>query len=299
MRIGLLSDASAVPFEALEPVCRAIRAQLRELAATWGIDATVEARHDASDGDFSYVKISVDPALLPPELMGQHRVLLGEVSAQVRYTASWSVTASHECIELATNPNLDATIAGPPPSAYAALPGVDRDETVDYLRELCDPCQSGAFAYAAPNSDPPVMVSDFVLPEYYEPASRARTFSFNGAVTQPFQILRDGYLSWGVPRTRSLWQQWTDENGVPSQPERIGDWRPRNRVPGEVVGAGAGRPRAHPEDPKDSWDPRALRELLYRRGKDYKLRRIPDEKKIADVVAAFRRAVAPGDSGAA
>ncbi len=292
MRIGLISDV--VPFEALEPVCSAIDAQLREVAAAWGVQATVEARHNDLDSDLSYVKISVDPALLPPELTGQHRVLLGEASGQVRYTSAWSVTASHECIELATNPKLDVTISRPPLPDYAALAGVDRDEQVNYLRELCDPCQFGLFAYPAPNTDPPVMVSDFLLPEYYEPSSQARRFSFNGAVTRPFQILRHGYLSWVVPRTMKLWQQWVDADGVASRPEAVDDWPPRYRRsvagPGNAVGAGAGHPRASPEDPEDSQGPGMLRELLYlyHDDKDFRLRRIPDEKTIADVLARFK-----------
>lgn len=297
MRIGLFSERGAVPFEALEPVCSAIRTQMRELAVIWGVEATVEARHDDLDSDLSYVKISVDPALLPHELTGQHRVLLGEVSAQVRYTSAWSVTASHECIELATNPNLDVTVAGPPLADYAALDGVDRNEPVDYLRELCDPCQSGSFAYAAPNSDPPVMLSDFVLPEYYEPSSTARPCSFSGFVTRPFQILPHGYLSWGVARSGKLWQQSMDGNGVAGRPEPVGDWRSRGRgpepTPGDRVRVGEGQPRADVKDAQVFRDVRTLRELLYRGDKDFKLRRIPDEKKIAEVLATFRRADAP------
>ena len=295
MRIGLVSDTGRVPFEALEPVCRAIRTQFRELAAAWGVHATVEARRDDTDGSLSYVKISAHPALLPPELTGQHRLVYGEIFAQVRYTAAWSVTASHECIEMAVNPKLRGVISGPPLDDYVAVAGVQRDEPVHYLREICDPCQSGAFAYAAPDSDPPVMVSDFVLPEYYERSARARRFSFKGAVRRSLQILPHGYLSWAVPRTKKLWQQWANGAGAAGRPECVGDWHPggRGHAAGssDDGGAGAGHPRANPGDPKEDHDVATLRELLYRADKSYLLRRIPDEKTIADVLAALK---APG-----
>jgi len=270
MRIGLCSHTDSVPFSALEPVCAAIRRQLREVGAAWGVDATVEACLERTDAATRYVTISDTPVGFGPLAtegddgpLGEHRAPGGAAFAQVRYTATWSVTASHECIEMAVNEMTDRTLLRPPLAAYAAL--VASDEPVEYLVEICDPCQSGSQAYLAPGGHTPVMVSDFVLPEYFEPSSRATYFSFNRSVTHPFEILSHGCLSWGVPATKKLWQQWVGADGVATTPESVGDWEPMTD-----------------------------RAVLYGAQPGFKARRIPDEKRLADLLAVFRPDSGPG-----
>lgn len=275
-RIGLVSKSNAVPFSELAPVCEAINEQLREVGAAWGVHASVEPRQTRSESGLNYVTISdLPPGFEPPQasglgddaLRGQHFKLADVVLAQVRYTSAWSVTASHECIEMAVNPDMDLLRLRPPLSAFSALPEGTDEAEVEYLVEVCDPCQFGSYAYAAPGTDPPIMVSDFLLPEYFELGSKASRFSFHGSITEPFQVLPHGCVSWGVRRTHTLWQQWVDERGV------------------RVVAV------------DDRWDPQphpdasqSRRQALYGSEKDairVKQLRIPDANTIAHILGSL------------
>ena len=78
---------------------------------------------------------------------------------------------------------------------------------VEYLLEVCDPCQASKFAYSV-NS---VLVSDFYTPQYFDPVKGGGVrYSFSGALTAPRQVLDGGYLSWFDPQTRHLFQLQVD-----------------------------------------------------------------------------------------
>ena len=305
MRIGVVisrdAETPGLSFSALEPVCAAIGIQLREVCTAWDLDeVTVEPRRDLSDGSLSYVTISnlpiglEQPPASPPAPAGpqaaadaagptgEHRATYGIVYGEVRYTpenaARWSVSLSHECLEMAVNPMTDKTRKAPAPEAFAEAAGVAADETVDYLVEICDPCQSGAHAYAVEvsigGSTQEVMVSDFVYPEYFVPGSQAGRLSFNRSVTRPLEILTHGCLSWGVRRTQKLWQQWRLGDGTLSDPKPVGVWNPPAR---------GDRP-----EPPASEQRSVLRQSLYLAEPDYRLRRIPDAGSIAKALASLR-----------
>ena len=79
----------------------------------------------------------------------------------------WSLTASHECLEMLTNPLGDRVIVGPSPAAP--------DHQVELLVEICDPVQAPAFGYRIGN----VLVSDFVTPSYFDfPPGFVSRYSF-------------------------------------------------------------------------------------------------------------------------
>jgi len=74
---------------------------------------------------------------------------------------------------------------------------------VNYLVEVCDPSEDDSFAYSVNG----IMLSDFYTPHYFDPvkASGVR-YSYTGAITQPKQVLKGGYLSWLDPETGEWWQ---------------------------------------------------------------------------------------------
>jgi hypothetical protein len=80
---------------------------------------------------------------------------------------------------------------------------------VEYLIEVCDPCQASKFAYSV-NS---VMVSDFYTPQYFDPVkSNGVRYSISGKVRGPREVLDGGYLSWFDPQSRHLFQLRVDGN---------------------------------------------------------------------------------------
>jgi hypothetical protein len=109
---------------------------------------------------------------------------------------SWSLTASHEMLEMLGDPFGRRVIAGRSPKR-----GQGR---VEFLVEMCDPCEADEFAYTVND----ILVSDFITPYFYDPARTLGVrYSFTGAIEHPREILRGGYISWHEPVSDHWWQQ--------------------------------------------------------------------------------------------
>ena len=60
-------------------------------------------------------------------------------------------------------------------------------------------------------------MSDFYTPRFFDPlVAPGVRYSFTGALTEPRQVLRGGYLSWARPGVRSL----VADRKVPAAPLR-------------------------------------------------------------------------------
>jgi hypothetical protein len=83
------------------------------------------------------------------------------------------------------------------------LPSIkDNDGDVEYIAEICDPCQADECAYLV-NGDQ--LVSDFVLPAFYK-GSWLGKYSFANHIAEPRQVLPHGYMTWRSPVTDEWWQ---------------------------------------------------------------------------------------------
>lgn len=194
-QIGLTSDVPELSLEALEQVARALQHQVdRDLGPIWDVDASVRAFPDPG---------SVPPGHWPLVVVreldagaGLHRDAGGRPSGLVKLRPRWSLTASHECLEMVTNPLGDRVILGPSPAAP--------DQRVELLVEVCDPVQSPSYGYRIGN----VLVSDFVMPSYFDfPPGFVSRYSFRDSVRAPRQVSPGGCLTWFDPRTRRWLQQ--------------------------------------------------------------------------------------------
>jgi hypothetical protein len=92
-------------------------------------------------------------------------------------------------------------VPGPAPAAA----GVRR---VEYLLEVCDPCEDERFAYTVND----ILVSDFYTPHFFDPVSGAGRYDFTGAIHEPRQVLENGYISWHDPAD-GHWRQLTNFGG--------------------------------------------------------------------------------------
>ena len=114
---------------------------------------------------------------------------------------AWTVTVSHETLEMLADPYGNRLVA-------AAHP-LDRARRVCYLLEVCDPCLS---MYYTVNGVP---VSDFYTPRYFDPVRIASVrYSFTGAIERPLEILPGGYLSWIDPLDSALYQLEAGEQPI-------------------------------------------------------------------------------------
>ena len=131
-----------------------------------------------------------------PGAAGVHEDKDGQPFALIAMSDSWSLTASHEMLEMLADPFGKRVIPGKSPKR-----GQGR---VEFLVEVCDPCEADQFAYTVND----ILVSDFYTPHYFDPIRTESTrYSYTGALTKPRQVLRGGYLSWHDPVSDHWWQE--------------------------------------------------------------------------------------------
>ena len=106
----------------------------------------------------------------------------------------WTVTLSHEALELIGDPEVNLLVAGPHPG--------DRRREVFHWYEMCDAVQAESYTVDG------VDVSNFVLPLYFtsdaEPGSRNDFLGRrnNGEALASFGINPGGYIGFFNPKTR-------------------------------------------------------------------------------------------------
>jgi hypothetical protein len=182
--VAVVSEIPNFPRSELDRVSAAIQKQvLRDFAPVWETSATVDAFGKLED-----IPVDSWPILIVEDVQGAAGVHLdksGQPFALVENGRSWSLTASHECLEMLADPFGNRTVAG-----YSPKKGQGR---VEFLVEVCDPCESEAYAYTSNG----ILVSDFYTPSYFDPTgSPSVRYSFTGAITSPREVLEGGYLSW-------------------------------------------------------------------------------------------------------
>jgi hypothetical protein len=74
---------------------------------------------------------------------------------------------------------------------------------VNFLVEVADPSEAPEFGYTING----LLVSDFYTPQYFDPVrNQGVRYSFTGAIEEPRQVLRGGYLSWQDPVSNHFFQ---------------------------------------------------------------------------------------------
>jgi hypothetical protein len=196
LHLALVSTTREVTLAQLAPVAAALQKQVsRDFGPMWNIEATVDAFDKLEDVPVGYWHVLLQDEL-PSGAAGSHkRDDNKQPFALVALTKNWSVFMSHEVLEMLIDPQGTLTRAG-----NSLKPQQGR---VEYLIEVCDPCQASQFAYTV-NS---VLVSDFYTPNYFDPVKTTGTrYSFSGHIQGPREVLDGGYLSWFDPKSRHLFQ---------------------------------------------------------------------------------------------
>jgi hypothetical protein len=216
--VALVSLTREIPTRLFLLAAAAIQKQLtRDFTPFWGLPATVDVFEDLASvpSDYHPVVVFGDA----PELEDELRPLVGERLAEeliddfekqrlsglhlnaytrqpfalVAASDAWTVTLSHEVLELIADPYGNRLIA-------AAHP-LHRNQRVKYLLEVCDPCQSVWYPVNG------VPVSDFYGPRYFDPVEPTPgRYSFTGELERPLDIVEGGYLTWIDPADSGLYQ---------------------------------------------------------------------------------------------
>ena len=195
----------------IKEVAAAVQRQItRDFAPIWRIDATVNAFVSLRDVPPGYWPVVVRDDLPGTDVIGIHLDDKGQPFALVEHNPTWSLTVSHEILEMIVDPWGNRLIPGGSPRPGQGM--------VELLVEVCDPSGDVNHAYTVNG----YLVSDFVMPSYYEPlAIPGERYSFTGAITRPRDIAPGGYLSWREPATNEWWS-WVWITGPRPQFRRLG-----------------------------------------------------------------------------
>jgi hypothetical protein len=103
--VALVSTSKSVSFASLSPVAAAISTQLvRDVAAHWNYSGTVTAFESPSAVPTGFYVCTIADNINAPGADGYHTDELNQPFALVQAGTDWSVTASHEIVEMLGDP---------------------------------------------------------------------------------------------------------------------------------------------------------------------------------------------------
>jgi hypothetical protein len=196
--VALVSEDSRISLGELTKVASALQKQVtRDFGPLWGIHADLGAYATLEDVPVDYWPVIIKDDIGDPSAAGYHEDSHGQPYSLVMYDKDWTLTASHELLEMLGDPFGRRMVSGKSPVASQKGP-------VKFLVEVCDPCEATQFSYTVNG----IVVSDFYTPHFFDPvAAPGVRYSYNNSIKQPRQVLKGGYLSWYVPATREWWQR--------------------------------------------------------------------------------------------
>ncbi len=231
IEIAVINENTVVAEPELAAAVPALQTQVhRDFAKAWGIDADLhfvpKGQIPAQDTWWLTILDDSDRA----ETVGYHELTPegrphGKVFTRSDQSLNipWTVTASHELLEMLADPNAHLAVFVQP-QAYASFL---------YAYEVCDPCEARAFWYTIDTGVKQVHVSDFVFPAWFEPLPTGSTqFDQGGYIAAPFQLLPGCHMD-VYDISRCTWRTFLGE-GTASEygaPSRYGSRRARRRSP--------------------------------------------------------------------
>ena len=163
-----------------------------DFAPIWGADASLSFVPKGKTPDPESWHIVVLDNSDQAGALGYHDVTpsglpLGKIFAKddIDYGSSWTVTMSHELLEMLADPDINRTFQVPSSDGSFQL----------YAAEVCDPCEDDSVGYQIDG----ILVSDFVYPAWFKPATlqipSLPPYDKTGALSYPLNIAFNGYQS--------------------------------------------------------------------------------------------------------
>jgi hypothetical protein len=195
--VGIVSQSKKLKSSDVAAAAAAIQKQVsRDFGPIWSIDATVSYFEKLTDVPIGYWPVIIKDNINEQGAGGVHLDDNKQPYALVQAEDFWQLATSHETLEMLADPTGNRLETGTSPKK-----GEGR---VQFLVEVCDPCEATAYAYHVNG----ILVSDFYTPHYFDPGVTVGTrYSFTGALKQPRQVLKGGYLSWFNPVTKHWLQE--------------------------------------------------------------------------------------------
>jgi hypothetical protein len=194
-QVAVVPDDLDIELKEILRVTSALQKQVaRDFGPIWGVLATVDGFASLEEVPLGYWPVLIKEDV--KNAAGYHIDKNGQPFAVVEAGDSWSLTASHEVLEMLADPTGDRVLPGRSP--------IEDQGRVSFLVEVCDPSEDAEFAYTVND----VLVSDFYTPQYFDPVRNDGVrYSFTNAIKAPRQVLKGGYLSWHHPSSDHWFQQ--------------------------------------------------------------------------------------------
>ena len=229
IQISVINESTVLADTDVVPVVAALQKQVsNDFIPVWGTDAElniVAKGTQPPSGSWWLVLLDdTDQA----NALGYHDLTteglpIGKVFAasDLKAGRSWTVTASHELLEMLGDPNINLTVFVQNTNTAGIL----------YAYEVCDACEDDSLGYKIDN----VLVSDFVYPAWFESFRTEGSTQFDrmNKIQTPFQLLVNGYIGIFNVASGSGWQQQTAEKRPANLQHRggIGTRRERRSIP--------------------------------------------------------------------
>jgi hypothetical protein len=192
IKVSIINESTVLSDEQIQSIVPALQTQVSQhFAPPWGVDAdlTFVGKGQAPQSGEWWLAILDDSD--QAGALGYHETTseglpCGKVFARTDLDnhLSWSVTISHELLEMLADPDINLTTFIQDTAKTGKL----------YSYEVCDPVEDDQFSYLIDG----VQVSDFVLPCYFEPQTSAGSgmYDYGGHLASPVPaLLTGGYLS--------------------------------------------------------------------------------------------------------
>jgi len=229
IQISVINASTVVTDDDVRPVVDALQKQVTsDFFPAWGVNAQLNFVTTGSTPPANTWWLTILDDTDQAGALGYHDLTpdglpIGKAFAgtDLKYGTQWSVTASHELLEMLADPNINLTV----------FVQNDQSTGILYAYEVCDACEGDQFAYQIGK----VLVSDFVFPAWFEGFRTPGSTQFDQTkqIQKPLDLLTGGYIGVFDVNSGSGWQQQTAEKKPAETLSRgnVGSRRERRRTP--------------------------------------------------------------------
>jgi hypothetical protein len=232
IQISVINESTVLTDAEVVPAISALQKQVtNDFRPAWGIDAEMTLiPKAATPPPGSWWLVVLDDSDQAGAL-GYHDLTteglpIGKVFAasDLKNGNSWTVTASHELLEMLADPNINLTVFVQNANTTGRL----------YAYEVCDACEDDSLGYSIDN----VLLSDFVYPAWFETfrAEGSTQFDRINRITSPLQLAVGGYIGVFDVTAGSGWVQETADKHPGNVKHRgvVGSRRERRSTPQDL-----------------------------------------------------------------
>ena len=233
IKISIFNQSTVLKDADVSAAIPALQTQIHShFAPVWGIDADLSFVPQGQQPGPSAWQVGVFDDSDQAGALGYHDLTpqglpFAKVFARTDslYHLQWTVTASHELLEMLADPDINLT-AMTSVQGGSGLPWL-----LLYAYEVCDPCETDALGYKIGN----VLVSDFVFPAWFESfwGTDGTQFDYQKKIHNPFELAPGGYSGVFDISGGAGWQQLTVGGSQTPYSSRaqVGSRRERRRTP--------------------------------------------------------------------